>query len=93
MHLQDFVGATRMAEIALKSGVAEDQEWASNLLGNIAGYEKRTGIAIAEFKKLSQRFPASPLGQYNLGHLLYSLGNYQESIQASLEGAKVDGDV
>jgi hypothetical protein len=91
LHLQDFIAATRMAEIALKSGTADDQEWASNLIGNIADYQKRRDVAIAEFKKLSQRFPDSPLGQYNLGHELYTVGRYQESIQASLDGQELIG--
>jgi tetratricopeptide (TPR) repeat protein len=90
---KDFIPATRMAEIQLRTGTIEDQQWAHNLLASIAEEQNRMDIAKDEYKNLSARFPNFPLSQYNLGHLLHTQGNYQESIQAALKGAHVDRNV
>ena len=92
LRQKDFIPATRMAEIELRTGATENQMWALNLLGAIARDQNRTGMAIAQFENLIQRFPEFPMGHYNLGQIQHTEENYQSSIQASLDGARIDPD-
>jgi tetratricopeptide (TPR) repeat protein len=92
LRQKDFVPATRMAEIELRTGATENQMWALNLLGSIARDQNRTGMAIAQFENMVERFPNFPMGHYNLGQIQHTEENYQSGIQASLEGARIDPD-
>jgi tetratricopeptide (TPR) repeat protein len=92
LNQKDFIRATRMAEIELRAGSDDNKMWAMNLLGAIAKDQNRTSAAIAQYKKLKETFPDFPMGHYNLGHTLFNEKDYQDSIHASLEGARIDPD-
>jgi hypothetical protein len=66
-----------MAEIELRTGATENQMWALNLLGSIARDQNRTGMAIAQFENMVERFPNFPMGHYNLGQIQHTEENYR----------------